>query len=82
VAIVLFIAISALTAFLVRMLGVYMLPARKGQRRTLNLVREVTRVLLASLAAWTTYVVAPDGRSLILAVIVGSFVGAFLTVAE
>ncbi len=66
-------------AILVRVMGVYLMPTRKGSREKHNIFREVTRVLIASFAAWVAYIVAPEERSFTLAVIVGSFVGAFLS---
>lgn len=77
--IVIFIVISTLTAFLVRVLGVYLMPTKKGNREKHNIFREMTRVLIASFAAWATYIVAPEERSFTLAVIIGSFVGTFLS---
>lgn len=80
--IALFIIASTMAALGVRVLGVYLLPTRKGSKRRHNIFREVTRLAIASFAAWLTYVLAPAERSFTLAVIMGSFVGAFLSFSE
>jgi len=82
VAIALFILASTAAALGMRMIGIRLLPKRKGKHENHNLFREVLRLLIASICAWVVYVLAPAERSFTFAVIVGSFVGAFLTFSE
>jgi len=82
VAIAIFILTSTLSSLGVRLLGIYLLPKRKGRRERHNLFRELTRLFIASFAAWITYAIVPEERSFTLAVIVGSFIGAFLSFSE
>lgn len=78
----LFIVVSALTALLVRGLGIYMLPGRAGRLTNDRMLAELARLVIASMAAWLTYLAVPGERSFLFAVIVGSLAGVLLSLVR